>query len=179
VDADVIAQLHADSWRSAYRGVLSDDYLEGLVVAERLALWRKRLHTSAASDQYVVVADRDRRPVGFVCAYARHDDTWGTHLDNLHVMPQLRGQRIGAALMRVAAQWSSSVAPGDGLFLWVVEQNLPARRFYESLGGIASGDDVWAAPDGGSVPIVRYVWQDVPVLSELAVQRTAQPVASK
>ena len=35
----------------------------------------------------------------------------------------------------------------------------------ESLGGVASGDDVWAAPDGGSVPIVRYVWHDVSVLA--------------
>ena len=27
-DAAAIAQLHADSWRSAYRGMLSDEYLD-------------------------------------------------------------------------------------------------------------------------------------------------------
>ena len=42
-DARVIAELHAQSWRNTYRGMLRDDYLDGDILYERVALWEKRL----------------------------------------------------------------------------------------------------------------------------------------
>jgi hypothetical protein len=37
-DSPAIARLHADSWRSAYRGMLSDDYLDHRAHSERAAV---------------------------------------------------------------------------------------------------------------------------------------------
>lgn len=37
VDAEGIAQLHADSWRRTYRGDFLDSFLDGDLVTERLA----------------------------------------------------------------------------------------------------------------------------------------------
>jgi len=37
-DAQAIAELHAESWRYAYRGALSDEYLSGDIIADRLKL---------------------------------------------------------------------------------------------------------------------------------------------
>jgi hypothetical protein len=42
-DAVAIAALHADSWRRSYRGALRDEYLDGDIVPERVAVWRSRL----------------------------------------------------------------------------------------------------------------------------------------
>ncbi|MBI5268002.1 MAG: GNAT family N-acetyltransferase, partial [candidate division Zixibacteria bacterium] len=42
-DAPAIAELHAASWRTAYRGVLSDTYLDGNIIDERTAVWHSRL----------------------------------------------------------------------------------------------------------------------------------------
>ena len=42
-DAEAVANLHADSWRRHYRGAYSDAFLDGDVVADRLAVWTDRL----------------------------------------------------------------------------------------------------------------------------------------
>ncbi len=42
-DVATIAALHADSWRSVYRGILSDEFLDADLIANREALWHKRL----------------------------------------------------------------------------------------------------------------------------------------
>ena len=34
-DAATVADLHTTSWRSAYRGMLRDDYLDGDIATER------------------------------------------------------------------------------------------------------------------------------------------------
>ena len=68
-DAAAIACLHADSWRRHYRGASLDSYLDGDVVADRMAEWTGRL-SRTAPDRYTLVADLDGGVVGF--AYNRN-----------------------------------------------------------------------------------------------------------
>jgi GNAT superfamily N-acetyltransferase len=150
-DAPAIAALHAESWRATYRGALRDDYLDGDVLAERHATWSARLTTPAAN-QHVLVAEDGGELVGFACAYACDDERYGTQLDNLHVRPARHGEGIGARLLRALAAWCVATHPGTGIYLWVVDQNHGARRFYDALG------DVWIPPDGTEVPVRRYAW---------------------
>ena len=42
-DAQAVADLHARSWRRHYRGAYSDAFLDGDVIADRLAVWADRL----------------------------------------------------------------------------------------------------------------------------------------
>lgn len=163
-DADDVARLHAASWRTAYRGALSDAYLDGPIEAERAALWRGRLG-QPAQDQLVLVAESAGQMVGFACAYGGHDPRWGTFLDNLHVVPELKRQGIGAQLMVEVAAWSARSLPGQGIYLWVLQSNLSARRFYARLGGEDSGSDLWTPPDGSALPKLRIAWRDAEALS--------------
>ena len=55
-DLDVIANLHAKSWQETYIGILSDEYLEGNVLQDRLEVWRKRL-TNKNKNQTVLLAE--------------------------------------------------------------------------------------------------------------------------
>lgn len=54
-DVGSIADLHAASWRYAYRGALSEKFLAGDIVADRKTLWEQRL--SQPSNQLVIVAE--------------------------------------------------------------------------------------------------------------------------
>jgi len=153
-----IAAIHAASWRNSYRGILSDAYLDGQVLSERIGVWRRRFRAPQAS-QYVVVAEDQAAIVGFGCAYGNEDDELGTKLDNLHVLPTQKRRGIGTMLIENIASWSSGNYPGKGVFLWVFEQNLPARQFYERLGGIVAGDTIWTASGGTAVKSLRYVWK--------------------
>lgn len=156
-DALRIAALHAASWRIAYRGILSDAYLTGNIVAERTAVWARRL-AAPESGQHVLVAEVDDTLAGFACALAEDDLQWGTRLDNLHVAPALHRRGVGARLLSAVAEWSSNHWPNRGLWCWVLKPNVTARRFYELLGAVESGEGVWCSPDGGTVPRVRYSW---------------------
>ena len=98
-DADAVALLHARSWREHYRGSFSDEFLDGDLAAERLRVWRERLAHPPAN-QLVQLALEGPELAGFACAYGAHDPTWGSFIDNLHVVSPAKGRGIGAALMR-------------------------------------------------------------------------------
>lgn len=158
-DAEPIAQLHSLSWQQNYRGIWRDEFLNGPVVENRQALWQERL-TQPASNQYVVVAMSGEVICGFACAYAHEDATWGTLLDNLHVHQNQKGHGIGTALMQLTARWAQRQAPKAGLYLWVLTQNIKARKFYDHLGGINQERMALENPDGSFSDCYRYVWTD-------------------
>jgi hypothetical protein len=69
-DAEAIANLHADSWRRTYRGTFSDSFLDGDVVADRLATWTERLRER--NPRYCTIVAQDQSSlVGFAGAAIR------------------------------------------------------------------------------------------------------------
>jgi GNAT superfamily N-acetyltransferase len=167
-DAGAIAELHALSWRTAYRGSLSDAYLAGDIVADRLNVWTQRLEAPSAN-QYVAVLVEAEQLLGFACAQGGYDPQRGTLLENIHVRPELKRQGIGKRLIADVAAWCATERSGEGLYLWVLEANKPARRFYERLGAVNVGSDIWTPPGGGTVSRCRYAWADVDLLHRAAV----------
>jgi len=169
-----IAALHAASWRYTYRGVLSDAYLAEQIASERAAFWVKCLEPRLRS-QFLVVAEAQIQIVGFACAYANADAQWGTLLDNIHVSQALQGKQIGTRLLGAIAQWCLSTNSNNGLFLWVLQSNVHAHRFYEGLGALKTGVDAWTPPGGGTLPRYRYAWLDVEILNKKVTDRLALP----
>ncbi len=164
-DAAAIAALHAASWRHAYRGAMSDEYLAGDIVADRNAIWAERLGDPRPS-QYVVVAEVSGEIVGLACAYAAEHPEWGSLLDNIHVAQSFHRQGIGALLLRDVASWCAAVAPESPLYLWVLQNNARAQAFYRRLGAVNAGHDVWVPPGGGAVARYRFAWERPRLLLE-------------
>lgn len=129
-DAERIARLHIQSWRSTYGQELSAAFLQGLDVAERAAEWRRRLADGVA----VILAEEADGLDGFVAcgpAGERGAEEWEIY--NLHVAPLRRGVGLGSRLFDAAA----ALGRGQGareLVLWVVETNRAARAFYQRKG---------------------------------------------
>ncbi len=115
-DIESIARLHADSWRVAYRGMYSDEYLDGDVFLNRQAVWQQRL-TAPASGQHTIVAAHDGRIVGFACAFGDEDPRWGTLLDNIHVDPNGKRRGVGTQLIREIAAWADDAHHASGIHL--------------------------------------------------------------
>lgn len=133
--ANLIAPLHAASWKSAYRGILSDHYLDHVVDKERLTHWHQHVRDLAASDGEIFLARVDDVPVGFLCiehslAEANID---AAYVNNLHVLPHIKGQGIGTALLAAGAQWAKARGFSQ-MTLFVFEDNLAARAFYKANG---------------------------------------------
>jgi ribosomal protein S18 acetylase RimI-like enzyme len=153
-DADTIAALHAASWRSSYRGILSETTLGPGLDEERRKHWRGKLADASAKD-IVLLAGR----LGFIAMWAEGDPGFGAYIDNLHVLPGSRGGGIGRRLMGEAAH--RLIARGERrAYLWVFDENVRTIELYLRLGGeIVEGgfDEV----DGVQVPHSRVVWSDV------------------
>ncbi len=156
-DAAAIAVLHTASWRSAYRGLLPDDFLESQGLAERTANWESML---ADPEAIVLLAEDASRLLGFcACGPTRDHDgdptqEWEIH--NLHVDPDRRGSGIGGRLFDAAADLGRKRLARE-LTLWVVDQNAPARRFYERKGMQPDGaSQLHQVGPGAALSEVRY-----------------------
>lgn len=159
-DTQAIAALHTQSWRQTYRGILRNEYLDGNIAKERHLVWQKRLAAPAAN-QRILIAEEDGQLVGFSCLFLDEDPQLGTLIDNLHVVPALKGQGIGLGLMREAARQVIPQATQPGFYLMVYEANRPAVQFYDRVGGKSVGAEEHETPGGGQATILRYAWKTV------------------
>src|SRR6516165_4508016 len=132
--ATVIA-MAPESWQRHYRGAYFDSFLDGDVLADRLAVWHARLMAPSAA-HFTVGAFQSDAVVGFVHMILDEDPHWGTLLDNLHVTYGLKRHGIGRRLLTEAARELVQRCPADRRFyLWVLAQNTAAQAFYAACGG--------------------------------------------
>ncbi len=160
-----IAHLHALSWRSAYRGIVSEEYLENQVFEERVAVWKARIGDGIASGQSGILACAGNELLGFAWVRLDADPKWGSAIDNLHVDPSAKGRGIGRRLMAGAAGLFIRQRPGSALHLWVLEANHPARGFYERLGGVPNERGSRPTGDGKRALGILYLWNDPTILT--------------
>jgi GNAT superfamily N-acetyltransferase len=157
-DAAAIALLHAQSWRIAYRGLLTDEYLDDHVLSDRTSFWSRRFAAPLPERRLVLKALDPSTLLGFVCVLLDEEPTWGARLDNLHVSPALKGTGVGYALFRAAREWTARMQPDRSMHLWCVERNLVARRFYDRQGGKVMESATRPIAQELCLPELRYVW---------------------
>ena len=159
-DAEAVALLHAISWRSAYRGIVPDSFLDHDVFAERRAVWRERLVVQPAEHAFGFVAeDAAGQLIGFTYVLPGDDPVWGTLIDNLHVHPDAKGGGLGRQLLQAVAR-ALGPAHTQPVFLWVLDANEPAKRFYARLGAEFAEPGMTGPFGGVSLPEWRCVWRD-------------------
>ncbi|MFO0433433.1 MAG: GNAT family N-acetyltransferase [bacterium] len=172
-DAPAIAKLHADSWRFAYRDVLTSDYLDSNADRDRLSHWVDRLDSPVA-EQRVDVLLREGRLVGFASIFAPHDPELGSFLNNLHVAEDSLRLGYGTCLMAQVQAHCFELAPSKAVFLWVVCSNVRAQAFYSRMGATIRAEQQWEPPGGGSALLYRMAW-DSPSEIRVAANNSFKP----
>jgi len=126
---DFIRQL-ADYEKMADEVVADEDQLRQSLFGERQVA-------------EVVIASFDGEPAGFALFFHNFSTLLGkpgVYLEDLFVIPKLRGRGIGRVMLSFLARLA--VERGCGrLEWWVLDWNEPAIRFYERLG--AKSMDEW------------------------------------
>jgi GNAT superfamily N-acetyltransferase len=156
---NLIAPLHAASWKSAYRGIFPDHFLDHVVEGERRAHWQRRVRELRDGQGEIFLARLNDEPVGFLCIESGDmpdSDIRGAYVNNLHVLPHLKRQGIGSALLAEGARWARTHGH-ENLFLFVFEDNLDARAFYRADGWHAVERMMSELPDGSLAAELRLV----------------------
>lgn len=155
------AELHTLSWKTAYRGIVSDAYLENDCANDRQTVWSARAKEwDPAKIVLLIARARDGSALGMSCAVIQPGDAHGVLLDNLHVRPNLKRGGIGRALIAATGRWAAERAPGTPMYLTVYRDNKNAVAFYRRMGGDEADAGIYAFKDGTSAPILRFTWRD-------------------
>lgn len=125
-DAKAMADVHVETWRKAYEDILPTSFLEGLERDSRAGFWRRRLIAGARVN---VVGEP---VVGFCYAGHSGDEGWG-EVFAIYVHPARWGEGLGFELW-AAGKRQLRDSGYDRALLWVLRDNVRARRFYERQG---------------------------------------------
>ncbi len=158
-DAGAVAAVHAESWRTAYAGIVPDEALGDGLPAERRELWALRLdadYGEPANTPTLLIAESAGETVGF--AYLVPQPDGRILLDNLHVRPGRTGAGTGGRLLAAARAHVVRQHPGAGLYLEVLRANTRAVAFYEREGGRRTAEQQGHFPGGYVLPEYEYTW---------------------
>ncbi|MBC8509881.1 MAG: GNAT family N-acetyltransferase [Anaerolineales bacterium] len=134
-DANAIARVHVDSWRTTYQGIVADDYLAALSYEQREKMWHDYL-TSSERQSILFVSDLDEDGViGFVSAGSRNEDDpiHKGEIYALYVLEKFHRRGVGRTLFQASVNELSKMG-FSSLLVWVLKDN-PACKFYEAIGG--------------------------------------------
>ena len=160
-DAGSIARVHVDSWRTTYAGIVPAEYLAGLSYRDREAIWNRALSTEQTVGGSFVAETEGSDVIGFA-TYGPEREGNKTYRGELYAIYLLEDyQRMGLGRRLVSAVVQGLVVNGfSSILLWVLEENNPACRFYESLGGERVSRKTITI-GGVDLIEVSYGWRDI------------------
>ncbi|MDG4665354.1 GNAT family N-acetyltransferase [Mycobacterium sp. 236(2023)] len=156
-DALAVADVHVRAWQVGYRGLLPQEYLDGLDVAARAA--RYAFDRTLPQGPVTLLALSDGGEVVGLTTIGRcrdvgladHGEVWSMYVD-----PDRWGRGFGQLLIGAARQQLYKNG-FDRYVLWVLETNARARRFYERDKWRADGARRADTIGGAAITDVRYL----------------------
>jgi GNAT superfamily N-acetyltransferase len=127
-DAAGIADVHINSWKTTYKCIVSDDYLDSLNVEDRRRRWEGIL--GGPHQTYVCVLETGRI-AGFVSIGRERDKQYDGELYAIYLLKENQRNGIGSELFRFAM--AELKAQGhSNMLVWVLKEN-PSKYFYYSF----------------------------------------------
>jgi GNAT superfamily N-acetyltransferase len=130
-DAFGIAKVHVDSWKTTYKNIVPDDYLNKLSYESRVPLWEESIPKSLV----IVAEDEDGQIVGFSTGgkerTGNYEDYKG-ELYAIYILKEFQGKGLGTKLVKPIMDELASL--GINTMLVIVLEDNPSRYFYEALG---------------------------------------------
>ncbi|XEC94499.1 N-acetyltransferase family protein [Paenibacillus tarimensis] len=138
-DAEGIAIVHVNSWKSTYQGIISESYLSSLSVENRTKSWKWTFENRAEHERVFVAENREGKIVGFSNGGRSRNDEFNHdgELYAIYLLREYQGLGVGKLLFNsvVASLKNNGYS---SMMLWVLEDN-PSLGFYKLQGGQSIG----------------------------------------
>lgn len=150
--ASSISHIYALSWKTAYKNIVPQKYLDDLSLEQ----WVPFLQDSPFTG--FVVKDKGEFVATSSIAAARDDKMkgWG-EIISIYVLPQHFGKGYGKKLFAFVRN-QLHFRGFNEIYLWVLEDNQQARKFYERNGFAPNGERLPIDIGGKELVEVRYVY---------------------
>lgn len=131
-DAARLAEIHVAAWRATYRGVMTDQYLDGLDVGRAASAWRRNIREPREGTRHLVVQGGNEVTGFAILGPAVGDPATGTgQLHAINVHPDWWAKGAGSALFAAAERQLIELGYERGI-LWVAKSNDRAISFYNN-----------------------------------------------
>ena len=133
-DAKAMAEIHVDSWKKAYKGILPDELLINLSYEDREKRWSENINEATSGGSMMYVAeDKEHGVIGFVLGGTMRDATlrmrYTAEIYGLYVHPDHQLKGVGTSLFNCIAEFLGSIYHARA-GLWILEEH-PDRPFFE------------------------------------------------
>ena len=154
-DIEVISSILARSWKVAFKGSVPQEYLDEL----KEDFWVEFFQKGIAEGQITVqLVYENQLPVGCI-SYGKSRDPkladWA-EIITLYLLPEFFGKKYGKALLDVALTEMKEQGY-ENVYLWALDENERARKFYEGQGFLWNGDKNIVGIMGKALVNLRYV----------------------
>lgn len=132
-DSRILGQIHSQSWKVAYKGIVPDEILNNITTEKRQKYFEKALTEGWEEDAIIY---RDKKAVGLICiGKCRDTDIEGScgEIWGIYLLPEYFSMGIGSKLIN----WGLDELRKRNyakVTLWVLQNNSNARMFYEKIG---------------------------------------------
>jgi len=155
-DAERIARVHLQAWEESYRGLIPDAAFALHSADARVAQWHATLGNPAI---LVHVAERDGTVCGFGSAGKSRGLSTASEIYTFYLLDAVKRQGIGRMLF-LQLRDTLAARGFESLGLWVLTNNVPARRFYQAMGARAGATRIDRRGDLAFEDIA-YLWDDI------------------
>ena len=172
-DAPAMGRVMVDSWLSAHRGQVPeaawqqrvDEWTPDVSARAWARTFAERTDGDGPVDVMLVAEDDAGVLTGLVSGTAADEDSSRSiaEIGALYVLTERRGEGIGRSLLRAAAVELAALG-FSRLHISVLTANLPARGFYEAMGGREIGQGTFDE-EGYLLPVTIYAWADIRTLT--------------
>ncbi|MFQ3543992.1 GNAT family N-acetyltransferase [Halobacillus rhizosphaerae] len=131
-DAEEIAKVSVSSWKTAYQGILPNEFLTKLDYHSKTNKWN---HVILEKQGKVLVAEENGSVIGFIHGGSERTNEYfyQGELYAIYLYKDYQGGGIGRRLIRELAGKLKETGMGS-LLVWVLSES-KSREFYEKLGG--------------------------------------------
>ena len=132
-DAFDYAVCHIVCWKAAYKGIISDEYLDNMSVEQMTGNTRQALSNPGIYSFYCV--ESDSKIIGrlVLCESRDEDKPDAGEIAAIYLTDKFWGKGYGREMMEFSIQEIRRMGHNEA-YLWVLEANSRARQFYENRG---------------------------------------------
>ena len=154
-DCAEISEIYALSWKHAYKGIVSQKYLDEL----KLDFWITRFQTWISDDSLkACILYANNIPVGCVTYRNSRDEhlpDWG-EIPSIYIHPDYYHKGYGKKLLTYALD-QLRIDGYMNCYLWVLSENSNAIKFYEKNGFVFNLDTCICNIMDENLTELRYV----------------------